>query len=188
VLVRVENVKVVPLDGEPYLPSPGGPFRITWPFLAPGPDTILVSNLGDAYSFAPDTGMALDVQGVLRITADGPTLLPRNDADIIERTSDAAGDEGAPASPALRVVGPNPSADVSRVRFALPEGGAILLEVHDLLGRRVQTLAAGTFEAGWHEVGWSGRDGRGERVPPGVYFLSLKTASRALSARIVRTR
>jgi len=49
----------------------------------------------------------------------------------------------------------------------------VRLEVFDLLGRRVATLAQGNYPAGFHAVTWDMRDAGGSAVRPGVYAYRL---------------
>ncbi len=69
------------------------------------------------------------------------------------------------------------TAGTLRVRFAafgLDAGGELVdLGLYDVRGRRLASLAHGTFGAGDHEVVWDGRDDRGRRVAAGVYVLRL---------------
>jgi hypothetical protein len=81
---------------------------------------------------------------------------------------------------------PNPSASVTRLRFALPRGGRIRLEIFDVSGARVRLLAGGDHAAGEHETRWDGRDDQGRRVSPGLYFARLETEGRILRRTVVR--
>jgi hypothetical protein len=89
---------------------------------------------------------------------------------------------------ALGPCAPNPSTVVTTVRFGLPERVGVLLEVFDLAGRRVATLADGPREAGWNEAAWdlTGRDGR--RVASGVYFVRLEAGGASAVGKIVVTK
>jgi len=50
------------------------------------------------------------------------------------------------------------------------------LVIHDVTGRAVATIVAGTWlEAGDHEFAWDGRTNDGRRAPSGIYFVQLKT-------------
>jgi hypothetical protein len=69
---------------------------------------------------------------------------------------------------------PNPFAVSTEVHFALPEKAAVALAVFDIAGRRVRTLAEGTFDAGEHSATWDGCDFTGEAVPAGIYFYRLE--------------
>ena len=63
------------------------------------------------------------------------------------------------------------------IRFALPVGATVKLDVFDIQGRRLRTLQDGALPAGYDAVEWDGRDGAGIRVPPGTYFYRLTAGS-----------
>ena len=90
----------------------------------------------------------------------------------------------APSATVLYAPFPNPLAGESTVRLDLAERGIARLEVFDLTGRRVATLADRAFEPGRYSVRWNGRDASGSAVGPGIYFLRL--AGPGLRARFAR--
>lgn len=63
---------------------------------------------------------------------------------------------------------PNPLTDAATVRYELPTTGEVTLTVHDMLGRRVATLADGPHGAGTHHASF-----RAATLPPGTYLLRL---------------
>jgi len=74
---------------------------------------------------------------------------------------------------------PNPfvaSREKTTVAFFMPEDGAVTLQVYTILGRLVKTLARNELRSqGAHQdIVWDGRNGRGEKVINGVYYLVLK--------------
>jgi hypothetical protein len=75
---------------------------------------------------------------------------------------------------------PNPFNPSTRVRFAIPEPAGpvpVVLRVYDIAGRLVQTLAAGEYGPGFHDVMWNGTDGRGQAVGTGVYLIHLRAGA-----------
>jgi hypothetical protein len=60
------------------------------------------------------------------------------------------------------------------LRYALREPGNVRLEVFDVAGRRITTLASGTRGAGEYEVAWGGESSAGF-ARHGVYFARLET-------------
>jgi hypothetical protein len=80
---------------------------------------------------------------------------------------------------------PNPFRGRASFRFGLARAGEVQLELYDVSGRRVRSLASGTLAAGEHFTAWDGRDQRGNAVQPGVYFVRLVTPSRTFRARVV---
>jgi hypothetical protein len=69
---------------------------------------------------------------------------------------------------------PNPSASDAQVRYALPRPARVELHVYDVAGALVRRLVDGTQPAGYQRTYWNGRDERGRRVAPGVYYCRLR--------------
>lgn len=90
--------------------------------------------------------------------------------------------------PALRIAAlrPNPWRGSVAVEFTLPAAQSARLQVVDVFGRRVATLARGPHRAGRHEVRWDGRDRSGQAAPPGVYFFRLDAGNQSTSLRATR--
>lgn len=63
---------------------------------------------------------------------------------------------------------PNPFNPTTNIVFHLPVGGAVRLEVYDLLGREVVVLVDEKKSAGSYQVQWNA-----ERMPSGVYFCRM---------------
>jgi hypothetical protein len=71
---------------------------------------------------------------------------------------------------------PNPFRDQTTLRFDLPRGERVRLEVFDVMGRRVRVLAQGVLAAGTHEYSWDGLTETGMRVEAGIYVIRLEAA------------
>lgn len=78
-----------------------------------------------------------------------------------------------PGAIALRQNRPNPFRSSTRIDFELPAPGRVTLEVFDVSGRLVTTLADRSFDAGSHAIDWQGRDAYGVDVKAGMYFYRL---------------
>ena len=63
--------------------------------------------------------------------------------------------------------------------------GQAEVELFDLAGRRVRSVAQGAFAAGYHADTWDGHDERGIAVADGVYFLRASTAGEATQLKVV---
>ena len=70
---------------------------------------------------------------------------------------------------------PNPFNPQTKLTFTLEKKGPITLEIYDVRGRVVKTLAKGRYSAGPHVMTWQGDDDRGHRVASGVYLTRLHT-------------
>ena len=84
----------------------------------------------------------------------------------------------------LSPVAPNPVRGPASFQFAIPRTTRVKLEILDVMGRRVTTLADGDRGPGRYEVAWSGRSERGE-VANGVYFLHFTGMGREVTRRFV---
>jgi hypothetical protein len=71
---------------------------------------------------------------------------------------------------------PNPFNPTTTIDFYVGRPGTVLLQVFDLLGRRVATLADGFRSQGWHSVQWNATDETTSRST-GVYLLELTAGS-----------
>ena len=82
-------------------------------------------------------------------------------------------------SPALKLATPFPSPFSSRVSlgFSLAAPAQVLLQVFDVDGRLVDTIASGTFQPGTHVCEWKGATGEGRQAAAGVYFVRCSTAT-----------
>ncbi|MBU1983913.1 T9SS type A sorting domain-containing protein, partial [bacterium] len=80
----------------------------------------------------------------------------------------------------LRPCYPNPFNPSTTVRFGMPSAAEVRIEVFDVLGRRVTTLAEETFRPGWHDVIWDCRS-----CPTGMYVLRLQTGEKVLLGKML---
>lgn len=84
----------------------------------------------------------------------------------------------------LRPVFPNPVADHMTVSFSLPTSdNHVDIALYDMMGQRIQTVAQGQFEDGYHEVQWSSNEG--QRPTSGLYLLQIRTNDDRAVQRVV---
>jgi hypothetical protein len=95
---------------------------------------------------------------------------------------------GEPAAFTLLPAWPNPARGSTRLLFSLDGDREISLQVFDATGRRVRSLAEGSYTPGYHAVLFDGRDDMGAGLPSGVYFYRLGSNGRAATGRVVFTR
>jgi len=79
------------------------------------------------------------------------------------------------AFPGGRLIGnaPNPFNPLTTIRFEVHRPGPVRLEIYDLRGRRIRSLAAGNHEQGSYSADWDGRDGQGRTMPSGTYLCRM---------------
>ncbi len=78
---------------------------------------------------------------------------------------------------------PNPSVGQTSLRYAVPETSDVLIEVYDLMGRRVATLVDGEQTAGRKTVEWNAGSLAG-----GVYVYRMTAGSFASTMKMVVVR
>ena len=101
-------------------------------------------------------------------------------AGALTVTSAGAVEEEPPVRLSLALQGANPVIGPARFRFGLPKRTTVELSIHDVTGRRVVTLAAGEFDAGYHAVSWESAGA----AEAGVYFARLHADGRSLTRRL----
>jgi flagellar hook assembly protein FlgD len=80
---------------------------------------------------------------------------------------------------------PNPLVLETTIPF-ITGADEILINVYDMLGRKVKEVARSNFENGYHEIVWQGDDYLGEHVSPGMYIIKVSGSnSPAASVRIL---
>lgn len=118
----------------------------------------------------------------------GSADLPLVGAYLLEVTPTLV-DAPGPASrarTAFAAAYPNPFTRGTRLVFDLARPCEVSLEVYDLLGTRVRTLAAQRMAAGRHELTWDGRGATGRPVAAGVYFARFAADGVAAVRRVVK--
>lgn len=104
------------------------------------------------------------------LTTTSPTAIP---------------DAGAPARFTLKQNVPNPFNPTTSIAFELDRADEVELAVYDATGRRIATLAQGSYGPGPHSVTWDGRSRDGKQVASGVYWYALKTSTGMQSKKMV---
>lgn len=88
-------------------------------------------------------------------------------------------EESVPAEFAVGGNYPNPFNATTTILFQLPTQSEITLEVFNMLGQKVTTLAEGTYNAGDHTVAWDAGN-----HASGMYFYRLSTPDNVITKRM----
>ena len=97
----------------------------------------------------------------------------------------ATATKSAPANGlALRVLDGSPLGGGPALLFELAAAGRARLELFDLQGRKLVTLADRAFPAGTQAVLWDGHLASGARARRGLYFVRLVTPARVATTRL----
>ncbi|KAA3606207.1 MAG: T9SS C-terminal target domain-containing protein [Calditrichaeota bacterium] len=68
---------------------------------------------------------------------------------------------------------PNPFNPSTSIEFGVKEEGKVTLEIYNVKGQLINTLANTDFQAGNHSVVWNGTDNANKAVSSGIYFYKL---------------
>ncbi len=79
---------------------------------------------------------------------------------------------------------PNPASDRVTISFSVPTDDRVTVDVIDLLGRKIATVADGHFTAGYHEINWNTTDHAGNALSNGIYITQVKTLYRDQQKRL----
>lgn len=69
---------------------------------------------------------------------------------------------------------PNPFNPNTTISFYLPKAASVKLNIYNLIGQKVASLANDVYEVGNHRIVWNGKDSEGRNVSSGVYFYKLE--------------
>jgi outer membrane protein assembly factor BamB len=122
------------------------------------------------------------------VAADGKLYVSSgNGIHVFEEGSTEAGRGAVRPSHLALDIAPNPARDHVRIQLRLERRESVLLSVHDLLGREVAVIVNGIRDSGVHDFSWQARNGRGDALVPGIYFLTARGRSQ-IQTRILLLR
>ena len=85
----------------------------------------------------------------------------------------------------IRSIAPNPAVGRANVTFVMAREGHAQVDVFDVAGHRVRTLANGLYTPGMHSVTWDGLDAKGEHARPGAYFVRATSGAQSSTHMII---
>ncbi len=83
---------------------------------------------------------------------------------------------------------PSPAMSIATIPFSIAAAGATRVDVYDVTGRIVVTLAAEEMAAGQHNLVWNLEDDNGTAIPSGVYHVRIVAADWTGTTNLVVTR
>lgn len=124
------------------------------------------------------------------INSEGPNLYnmwPLFTNDHPTGPASAVGPGGVPLAPGLRSV-PNPFNPATTIEYRVVDNGPVRIDVVDVRGHIVATLADRWMQAGIYTARWNGRGEKGEALSSGVYFarMSSSTGTRTLKMTLLK--
>jgi len=110
-------------------------------------------------------------------------------SNVITRTTSTVDiTDGGPVPLNFSTPWPNPATSSTRVSLSLPQAMDASVDVFDVTGRLVRSLARGYQEAGERELAWNLTDNFGNPVHAGVYMMLARLGSRTFVRRVAVTR
>jgi len=80
---------------------------------------------------------------------------------------------------------PNPFNPETTIRYSIDEPGMVALEIYNLKGQLVKTLAKGITDAGRYSAIWNGTDNNGKPCASGVYLYKLNTKNKTMVQKML---
>ncbi len=147
----------------------------------------LVSNLEGTSFLWNVVGPTASACRIRVIEATRQNVVDASDqAFAIVTTSVDAPSPVLPRMLSLSIPTPNPSRDVVSMVLTLPTDSEVAVDLFDITGRHVRSLASGAHAAGEHRLVWDGRDNDGMNAGAGVYFARARIGGQALKRTLVR--
>ncbi|MFH1690215.1 MAG: FlgD immunoglobulin-like domain containing protein [Candidatus Eisenbacteria bacterium] len=125
---------------------------------------------------------------------DDQTVTGASELDVLVVTLEAHVLEGTsvPGDQVLTMAlgpgAPNPFTAETSLEFSLPSAEQALIEIYDVSGRLVTTLAEGSMPAGANRVVWDGRDSHGAPAASGIYFCRASVGEWREARKVVLLR
>jgi hypothetical protein len=69
---------------------------------------------------------------------------------------------------------PNPFNPGTTIEFKTYKSGMVLLEIYNILGKKIRKLVSNTLPAGSYEIVWDGKNDLGQKVHSGIYLYRLQ--------------
>jgi len=150
-------------NGSVELDPPGGVYDI-------GSDVTLTA--------VPDTGWVFfEWQGALTGSNNPEILTITDDAAVtaVFQLFTGIGDGAVlPEEFAVSRNYPNPFNPTTTIKFQVPQVSSVSLVVYNILGHKVRTLVNSSYEPGFYQTVWDGRNDSGESVSSGMYLYRFE--------------
>ena len=72
---------------------------------------------------------------------------------------------------------PNPFNPETKIQFDVAEKSHVSIEIFNLVGQKVATLANSTMDVGKYTITWGGLNDKGAPLPSGMYFYEMNNSS-----------
>jgi hypothetical protein len=80
---------------------------------------------------------------------------------------------------------PNPFNPSTAIKFVLINNSHVTIDIFNIKGTKVKTLANSTFSAGIHNIVWNGSNDTGQQAGSGVYLYRMKTEDNSTIKKMI---
>ena len=108
-----------------------------------------------------------------------------SDETSIAVTSVDSQNGAVPKAFALSQNYPNPFNPTTVIEFAVPTAAEVTINIYDIRGVHVRTLASGKFGTGYHKLVWDGRDNYGLTVSAGTYLYRMDSPGNTFTRKMI---
>jgi len=84
---------------------------------------------------------------------------------------------GVPNEFSIYPATPNPFNPETQFQIGLPQTSRLTVEVYNVVGQHIVTLANRVFAEGYHTFRWASIDANGKGVPTGIYFVRASSST-----------
>ncbi len=81
---------------------------------------------------------------------------------------------------------PNPFSNSTFIQYSVFEKTDILIEIVDVLGKKINAKEFNSLQNGYHEWEWKGDDLKGNKVENGIYFFKISSERSHLNGKILK--
>jgi hypothetical protein len=104
----------------------------------------------------------------------------QNRVDFVEIAPTFVDDHEIPGNAFSVKSYPNPFNSTASIKYNLPISSDVVIEIYDILGRKVETLIQENKQAGYHQVAWDAKN-----QPSGLYFCRIQAGEYAATEKML---
>jgi len=106
-------------------------------------------------------------------------------SNVLTRPAQTTGVDPSALAFSFSLPWPNPARRSVRWAYSMPQAARVQVDVFDVTGRHVHTVASGVYGAGEGDLSWDLHDDRGGPVGAGMYFAKALLGSKEWTTRLV---
>lgn len=116
--------------------------------------------------------------GVATVTVTKQNFIPAQLELVIGSPAGVDDEITIPESPSISQNYPNPFNSSTVIKFELPRGDFVDLDIYDIGGRLVKRLASQYYPTGENSIIWDGSNGDHEKVASGIYLFKFSSGNK----------